>query len=315
MEKKIKKKFHLRKDDMELTLLSLPTIIWFFVFSYLPMFGIIIVFKKFRIVDGQKSFLYNLLKSDWAGLSNFKFLLESRDMRIIVRNTLVYNLIFILLGIIIPVTLALLISQIRSKRAKKLYQTAMLFPHFMSWVVVTYFVWAFLSYEDGFINHILLQLGKEPIQWYMEGTHWPFILVFMNVWKGAGYGMIIYLAAITGIDPSYYEAAVIDGASIRQQVRFITLPLIKTIIIMMFILNIGSIFYSDFGLFYQITQDSNSLYDKTIVLDVYVYKALRENGNIGMASAASFIQSVLSCCLVLITNKIVTKLDAESALI
>lgn len=315
MSKVKRKKKRWKRDDTELTLLALPSFVWYILFCYLPMFGIIIVFKKFRISNGKKGFIYNLMNSEWAGLKNFAYLFQSRDMPIVLRNTLLYNLLFLVLGIVVPVTLAVLLSLINSQKARKRYQTAMLFPHFMSWVVVTYFVWAFLSYENGFLNTILKAFGKEGIQWYMEKKYWPFILTFLHVWKGMGYGIIVYLAAITGIDPSLYEAAIIDGATKSQQVRYITLPLIKTIVVMMFILNIGGIFYSDFGLFYQVTKNSNSLYDNIIVLDVYVFKALKENGNIGMASAATFLQSVLSCILVLATNKIVSKIDSDSAII
>lgn len=190
----------------------------------------------------------------------------------------------------------------------------MFMPYFLSWVVVTALVWAFLSYDKGLVNNLLETLGMERQQWYMKPEMWPPFLVFMNLWKGVGYGMVVYLATITGIDKSYYEAAGIDGATIWQQIRYITLPLMKTVIILMFIMNVGRIFYSDFGLFYQVPRDSNSLYDVVYTLDVYVYKQLKTSTT-GMSAAAAFIQSVAGCVTILTANAIVRKVDKESAMI
>jgi putative aldouronate transport system permease protein len=313
--KAVSKRTRWTRDDIELSLLGLPTFIWFVLFSYLPMFGLIIAFKKYRIVPG-KSFVYSLLKSPWVGFENFKFFIQNNDIKIFLRNTILYNIVFIILGILIPVTLAIMISMLYSKRKSKVYQTAMFFPHFMSWVVVSYFVFAFLSKDKGLFNSILVNFGKEPIQWYSEPKYWPFILVFMNTWKGMGYGMVVYLAAITGIDTSLYEAAVIDGASKWQQVKYITIPSLKQIAIMMFILSVGKIFYSDFGLFYQITQQiPGSLYNVASTLDTYIFKAIQSSTPIGMTSAISFIQSVACALTILLANWIVSKIDEESAII
>lgn len=316
MEKSLKRKrkSFLTRDDVELSFLALPTFVWFVLFSFLPMFGIIIAFKNFKIKPG-KNFIYNLFTSDWYGFKNFEFLFKSNDAFIIARNTLAYNIVFIILGIIIPVTLAILINQLYSKRSAKIFQTMMFMPHFMSWVVVSYFVWAFLSYDKGFINSILVSLGLERIQWYMKVEYWPFIIVLMNTWKGVGYSMVVYLATITGIDDTYYEAAIIDGASKWQQTKYITIPMLKPIIIILFIMSVGRIFYTDFGLFYQVPRNSNSLYNATITLDVFVYKALSGNTRIGMSSAAAFLQSVLGCITILAANFAVKKMDKESALI
>jgi putative aldouronate transport system permease protein len=313
--KKVKIKKHWRRDDTELTLLALPTFIWYILFSFLPMFGIIIAFKNYRIFPGH-NFIYNLMHSDWVGFDNFKFLIKSNDLYMLLRNTIAYNIVFIILGIIIPVTLAIMISLIHSKRKSKVYQTMMFFPHFMSWVVVSYFVFAFLSMDKGVINEILRTFGKEPIQWYMESKYWPFILVFMQVWKTVGYSMVVYLASITGIDGTLYEAAVIDGANKWQQVKYITIPCLKTIVVMMFILNVGRIFYSDFGLFYQITQGiPGSLYNVASTVDTYVYKALLSSAPVGMTAAVTFFQSVACCITILLANWIVKKIDNESAII
>ncbi len=186
-----------RKQDTELTLLALPTTIWYILFSFLPMFGIIIAFKNFKITGG---FLSNVFKSPWAGLKNFEFLFKSNDAWIIIRNTIGYNIIFIVLGIVIPVALALMIGMLHNRKAGKAYQTMMFLPYFLSWVVVSAVGWAFLSFDKGILNQMLAGWGVDPINWYMEPQYWPYFLIFMNVWKGLGYGMVVYLATIAGID-------------------------------------------------------------------------------------------------------------------
>lgn len=299
-----------RKQDAELTLLALPTTIWYILFCFLPMFGIIIAFKNFRISGG---FLSNVINSPWTGFKNFEFLFKSNDAWIIIRNTLGYNIVFIVLGIVIPVALALMVGMLHNRRAGKVYQTMMFLPYFLSWVVVSAVGWAFLSFDKGIVNQMLVNMGGEPINWYMESKYWPYLLIFMHVWKSVGYGMVVYLATITGIDKTYYEAAVIDGASIWQQTRFITLPLMKLVIVMMFILAVGRIFYTDFGLFFQVPRDSNSLFNVTTTIDVLVYKQLK-TATVGMASAAAFVQSVLGCITILTANWIVRRIDPDSAM-
>ena len=302
-------------DDTELTLLGLPAAIWYAVFCYLPMFGLIIAFKNFKITPGR-GFLYSLFHSDWAGFDNFKFFLTSNTFTMLLRNTLLYNILFIVLNIVIPVTLAVLINQIYSRIASKAYQTMMFFPYFMSWVVASYFLDAFLNQDNGLINSIMRNAGKEPIQWYMSAGVWPFILIFMYLWKSTGYNMVIYLSSISGIDTTLYEAAVMDGANKRQQVWHITLPCLKSVIIMMFILNVGKVFYSDFGLFFQLSQGaSGSIFKTTATIDTYVYNALQSSTPIGMTSAATFFQSVACCITILLANAIVKKIDEDSAII
>lgn len=310
-KKVIKKKRRWSRDDTELTLLALPTTIWYILFAFLPMFGIIIAFKKYSINGG---FLNSIITSPWIGFDNFKFLFSSGDIWIILRNTLLYNIVFIILNIAVPVAMALLVGQIHSKKMAKAYQTAMFMPYFLSWVVVTALIWAFLSYDKGLINNALVNVGAEPQQWYMKPEIWPYFIVFMYMWKNLGYSMVVYLATITGIDKTYYEAAGIDGATIWQQMRYITLPLMKTVIIMMFIMAVGRIFYSDFGLFYQVPRDSNSLYNVVYTLDVFVFKQLKSSTT-GMAAAAAFIQSVAGCITIITANAIVRKVDRESAMI
>lgn len=310
-----KRKFSWTRDDTELTLLCLPTTVWYALFCFLPMFGIIIAFKHYTVTAPDRSFFYNLLVSPNAGFDNFTFIFQNGGMWDVVKLTLFYSIIFQILGILVPVTLALLMSQLFSKRYGKICQTCMFFPHFMSWVVVTYFVYAFLSTDNGLVNSILENLGQETKNWYMEKSFWPVFLILLNTWKGMGYGMVVYLASITGIDATMYEAALIDGATKWQQTRYITLPHLKSIVIMMFILNIGGLVRSDFGLFYQVPRASGSLTPVTNTIDVYIYTALKTQFSPDMASAASFLQSIIGCCLILLSNWIISKIDAESAII
>lgn len=316
-EKRVKEKIRRKKftfDDLELILLSLPTVIWYALFSFLPMFGVILAFKDYRLSPG-KGFVSNLLSSKWSGIKNFRFLWASPDTPTIIGNTLIYNIVFIILGVVIPVALAVMISQLYSQKLAKVSQTMMFLPHFMSWVVASYFVFAFLNPEVGVVNNMIKSMGGTGIQWYSKEAvgYWPFIIVVMNIWKTTGYGMVVYLASITGIDSTYYEAAVIDGASKWQQVSRITIPLLKQIMIIMSIMAVGRIFNSDFGLFFQVPRNSGGLYPVTRTLDVYVYNALRSIGDVTMSAAAAFFQSVCGCITILIANFIVSKIDKESA--
>jgi putative aldouronate transport system permease protein len=225
-----------------------------------------------------------------------------------------YNAVMIVCGIVIPVALALMISELHNKRIAKVYQTILFFPYFLSWVVASTLVWAFLSYDMGMVNMLLEKGGLPMRRWYMEPPFWPGFLVFMSQWKGVGYGMVIYLAAITSLDKSVYEAAIIDGASKWQQIWKLTLPMMKTVIVLMFIMSAGRIFYSDFGLFYQVPRNSNSLYSTVYTLDVYVYNLLKTSTT-GMAAAAAFLQSAAACITILAVNQIVKKIDPDSAMI
>jgi putative aldouronate transport system permease protein len=298
-------------DDTQFSLLALPTTVWYLLFCYLPMFGIIIAFKNYRISGG---FLKSIISSKWVAFENFKFLFSNRDIWLIIRNTIGYNVAFIIIGTALTITLSLIVSELYNKKAAKVYQTIMFFPYFLSWVAVSALVWAFLSYDMGLINNILTSLGLPMHRFYMEPKFWPGFLLFMSQWKGVGYGMVVYLAAITSLDKSIYEAAIIDGATKWQQIWSLTLPMIKTIIVLMFILSAGRIFYSDFGLFYQVPRDSNSLYTTVSTLDVFVYKQLKLSTT-GIAAAASVAQAVTACAMTLLVNQIVKKVDEESAMI
>ena len=318
--KPVKKRSRFTLDDMQLFFLSLPTVIWYLLFCYLPMFGLVIAFKQYRVAPG-KGFLWSLFyNSKWSGLENFRFLFANNKTTTInmFRNTIGYNVVFIILGVVLPVTLAIMINHLHSQKLAKVTQTAMFLPHFISWVVVGYFVFAFLSTDNGLVNRTLQKLGLSTIKWYQGEAkpYWPFYLVFLHVWKTIGYSMVVYLASIKGIDGSLYEAAMIDGASKWQQTKYITLPMLKTIMIIMFIMAVGKIFNSDFGLFYRTTRNSSSLTSVYLTLDVYVYNSMFNNPRpvYGYISAAGFLQSVLGCLTMITANAIVRKVDNESAL-
>jgi putative aldouronate transport system permease protein len=307
----MKQKKRWTKDDTQFSILALPTAVWFALFAYLPMFGALIAFKDYRISGG---FLKSIISSDWIGFQNFKFLFSNPDIWMILRNTLSYNIVMIICGIVLPVALAIVISELWNKKAAKVYQTILFFPYFLSWVVVSALVWGFLSYDMGILNAMLESVGAEPQRWYMEKKYWPPFLIFMSQWKGLGYSMVVYLAAITSIDKTMYEAAIIDGATKWQQITRITLPTLKTVIVLLFIMSVGRIFYSDFGLFFQVPRDSNSLYTAVYTIDVFVFKQLKSSTT-GMASAAALLQSVAACATILLTNWIVRKVDEDSAMI
>ncbi len=308
---RLKKIFNI--DDLELSLIALPTFIWYILFAYLPMFGIIIAFVRFRPIRGA-NFLVSLLRSEFVGLYNFRYLFTSPDAAIVFRNTLGYNIVFIVMGVVVPLTLAVMMSMLYSQRLAKVCQTAIFLPYFLSWVVVSYFGMAFLSVNRGLVNQILTAVGRDPVQWYMSPQYWPYILVGVNLWKNVGYGMVLYLASISNIDTTLYEAAVVDGASKWQQVKHITLPLLKPMVIILFILSVGGIFYSDFGLFYIMPRNQGALSNVTQTIDVYVYKALMQMNNLGFASAASFLQSVFGFITIFAANTIVKRLDPERGL-
>ncbi|MCR2823312.1 ABC transporter permease [Lederbergia panacisoli] len=288
--------------------MMLPGLIYLLINNYLPMFGLIIAFKDVNYATG-------IFASDWVGFENFKYLFGTRDAFIITRNTILYNGLFIVLNTVFAVAAAILLNEIKNKFAARFYQSAILLPFLISMVIVSYLANAFLSTDVGFFNNTILpMLGKEEISWYTEASLWPYILTFVSTWKGIGFLCVIYLAAIVGIDGELYEAATLDGANKWQQIRFVTIPLIMPIIIMMTLLAIGKIFYSDFGLFFQVPMNSGALYDTTNVIDTYVYRGLIQLGDIGMSAAAGLYQSIVGFVLVLLSNWAVRVRDKDSAL-
>ena len=289
-----------------LTFLALPGILLIALLNYLPMYGLILPFKDYK---------YNLgfFGSEWAGLKNFTFLFKGDTLVRILRNTVLYNLSFILVGTVAAVGVALLLFEL-SKRVTVVYQTILFVPYFVSWVVVSYAVLAILDLSRGSLNKMLESLGGAPVLFYNNASYWPGILLTVAVWKGLGYSSVIYYAALMGVSPEYYEAAIIDGASRWQRARYISIPSIRNIVVMIAIMNIGKIFYGDFGLFYNVPLNSPLLYRTTDVIDTFVYRSLTSMGDIGMASAAGFFQSACGFLLVLITNTVVRRLSEESAL-
>lgn len=288
-------------------MMVLPGFLLMLIFHYLPLAGLCISFKDIDYAKG-------IFGSPWCGLDNFMFLFKSPDLPVILRNTLGYNIIGIILGAIVPVTFAICFSQLRNKRFSKVYQTVMMLPYFVSWIIVTYIVYSFLAYNNGMINHILMAMGKEKVDWYANLKFWPPFLILLSLWKGMGYNSVVYIASIAGIDTSLYEAAAIDGANKRQQLMHITIPELSSIIIILLIMSIGSILGSSFELFYNVPMESGTLIPVTNVISTYVYRALMVNADIGMSSAAGFFQSVVGFILVMTTNAIVRKIDAEKAM-
>ncbi|MFD0960046.1 ABC transporter permease [Paenibacillus chungangensis] len=289
-------------------IMMLPGLIYLLINNYVPMAGIIIAFKHVNWNMG-------ILGSPFAGLSNFEYLFKTKEAWIITRNTLGYNLVFIILGTVLAIAIAIILNEIRSKFWKKSYQTIILLPYLISMVVVSYLVFAMFSAESGFVNHsILTALGLEKVSWYTEPKYWPYILTIVHLWKTVGYSCIIYYATVVGIDRGYYEAAVIDGANRWQQMVHITLPALKPTMITLVLLQIGTIFYSDFGLFYQVPMDSGPLYDVTNTIDTYVYRGLIKLNDLGMSSAAGVYQSLVGFTLVYIANRLVTRYSKENAL-
>lgn len=296
------------RHNIPLYLMFLPGAIYLLINNYIPMAGLVIAFKQ---VNWNKG----ILKSPWVGFSNFEYLFKTKEAWNITRNTLGYNIIFIILGTVIAIAVAILLNEITSMVLKKTYQTVILLPYLISMVVVSYLVYAMLSSENGFVNlSILRPLGKQEISWYTESKYWPAILIIIYIWKTFGYNCILYYATLVGIDRGYYEAAVIDGASRWQQIRHITLPELVPTIITLTLMSIGKIFYSDFGLFYQVPMDSGPLYDVTNTIDTYVYRGLIRQNNVGMSSAAGFYQSIIGFVLVLLANYAVRRISKENAL-
>ncbi|MGY3724665.1 carbohydrate ABC transporter membrane protein 1, CUT1 family [Granulicatella balaenopterae] len=295
-----------------LLLMVLPGFIWFIYFFYIPVLANVVAFKDFHYSAG--GFLDSLRNSEWVGFENFKYLFASNDAWLITKNTLAYNLVFLAFNLFFAIAFAIVMSELRSKKAVKVYHTMSLLPYFLSWVVIEYFVYAFLSPTHGMLNNLITAHGGEAIMWYSDPTWWPLIFLILNVWKGLGYNSIIYYASVMGISETYYEAAMVDGANKWQQIIHVTIPQIIPMMTVLIILNIGGIFRADFGLFYQIPKNSGALYEVTSVLDTYIYNGLTATGDIGMASAASLYQSLVGTILLLGTNAIVRRLEPDSAL-
>ncbi len=288
-------------------LVMLPGLIYLFINNYMPLPGLVVAFKQYHAKKG-------IFGSDWVGFKNFQYLFTTSDAFVITRNTICYNLTFIVVNTVLAITVAIILSELTGE-IKKFYQSAILLPNLISSVIIGYLVFAFFSVENGFVNNYILPIfHAEPIKWYSEAKYWPFILVFVSAWKTVGYNCIVYLATLMGFDRSFYESAQIDGATKWQQIRYITLPLLKPTVIMLTLMAVGRIFYSDFGLFYQVPMNQGALYSTTNTIDTYVYRGLLQLGNISMSAAAGVYQSVVGFVLVLGANLLVRKVDKDSAL-
>lgn len=294
------------KDLHMLDFMVLPGVVYLIINNYIPMSGVIIAFKDL-------DFSVGIFSSPWAGFENFKFLFQSNDAWYIIRNTLAYNVAFIILGNLTGIIIGICLAECYNKIVQRTAQTLILLPQLISWVIISYIVYGFLATDAGWINKTLLS-GRPNISFYGERKYWPFILVIVYLWQGLGYRSIIFLSSIVGIDRNLYEAAYIDGAGKMKQITKITLPMLKGTIITLVIMAVGRIMNSDFGLFYQTTQNSGALYRVTQTLDVYIYRAIMETQNLGMGSAAAAFQSVCGFCLIMVTNAIVKKVDESNAL-
>ncbi len=295
------------KRYLPLYLMMLPALVYLFINNYLPMSGLVLAFEKYNVKDG-------IWGSQFVGFKNFTFLLKSNDLPVLFRNTLGYNLCFILINLVLGVTLAILITEITNLKFRKAAQSSILFPFVVSIVIVSYMVRAFLDPEAGLLNHLLVSMGHQKVAWYDTAKYWPFILIFVNTWKGVGYGCILYISSILGIDMSLYESASLDGATKFQKIRYITLPFLKPTMITVSLLSLGRVFNSDFGLFFQVPQNSGLISSTTQTIDTFVYNALITQSNVGMSAAASFFQSVMGFLMIMVFNAITRKISRENAL-
>ena len=307
-------RFSKAKKTLMLLSMVAPGAIWLLLLRYLPMGGIILAFKNYKIYPKDPTFLNNLIHSKWVGLDNFKFLFTTGDSWVMIRNTLAYNIVFIILGVIIPVAFAVMMSELSKKFVAKTYQTLMFFPYFLSWVVVSYFLNAFIDAQYGLIPMAQRAAGETAVSWYTTPGPWPYIIEFANLWKNVGYSTVLYLAAITGIDQTQYEAAAIDGASKWQQILHVTLPNLRTMIAILFILNVGKIFNADFGLFWNVPMQNGALFSVTQVIDTYIYRVLMNTGNIGQSTAAGLLQNIVGFICIIGANAVVKKIDSDSTL-
>jgi len=303
----LSRKAYVIKDNFELFLLALPGIILFFVFKYMPMYGIIIAFKKFNPNLG-------IWGSKWVGFKNFEFFFTSQDAWRVTRNTVLYSLDFIVIGLIAAVAIALMLYNLRSRTAVKVYNTVMILPKFLSMVLIAYIVYAMLNPSAGLLNQILGVFGgPSDIDWYSKPEAWPFILTIVHIWQVVGMDSIVYYAALMGIDESLFESAMIDGANKWQQTIYIAIPHLISIITITTTLALGHIFSGDFGLFYQTTRDVGTLYPTTDIINTYTFRGL-VGGHLEVASAVGLFQSVVGLILVVVTNSIVRKINPENSL-
>ena len=298
------KKLH--KYRVYLLMLS-PAVIYTLIFAYYPMTGVVMAFKKYNYAGG-------IWGSPWNGLDNFAFFFKSGQAGLVTRNTVLYNLAFILIGTFVQVAVAVFLTEIRGKRFRKVSQSMMFLPYFISWVIVGVMAFNIFSSDYGFINRLITMFGGEKISFYTTPQCWPFILIFFNVWKGVGYGSVMYLAAIMGIDTSVYEAAAIDGVNVFQRIFKVTIPMIMPTMVILLLMSVGGIFKGNFDLFYNLVGNNGLLYNYTDVIDTLAMRALISSNDFGMSAAIGLFQSVLCFVTVTIVNKLVSLYDRDYAL-
>ena len=299
---------HESNKNIALFIMLLPGLIVMLIQNYLPMFGLVFAFRKMDTYT-------KLFGSGWNGLHNFDYLFKSSKAWEITRNTIGYNVAFILIGITLPVALAIGLNELRNKKAAKVYQSIFFIPYFLSWVVISYLTFGLLSDSYGAVNKLLLTFGLEKVNWYNSPQYWPVILVIVNTWKWTGYDSIMYMSSIVGINQELYEAAAVDGATRWQQIRTITIPSVVPLMITLVLIRLGRMFYTDMGLFWTVPKQTGALQKVTNTIDTYVFRAFRQTGDLGLASAAGFYQAVLGLVIVLTFNALAKKIDENSGLI
>lgn len=295
------------KKNRALFVMALPAFLLVLIMQYLPMTGLVLAFKNYRYDLG-------IFGSEWNGLGNFAYLFSSGTGWLITRNTILYNLLNLITSQLLAVIIAIFITEMGSKYYKKITQSVIFLPYFISWVIVGVFVYNIFNYETGILNSVIRLFGGEGVNVYGMPGVWPWIICIFNSWKWCGYNSVIYIAAITGVDAEIHEAASIDGANIFERIRYITLPSIKPTLVTMILLQVGRILRGDFEMFYQIVGNNGQLFDKTDVIDTYVFRSLLQNANMGMTAAASFYQSALCFIIIMIVNAVVKRIDEDYAL-
>ena len=295
------------RKNRALFVMILPATVFTLIFAYLPMSGLVLAFKNYK-------FNLGVFGSEWDGLENFRYLFSSGTGWLITKNTILYNLVNLLTSQALAILIAVFITEINAKVFKKITQSIIFLPYFISWVIVGTFVFAIFNYETGLFNNLVTGAGSERVNFYSMPWVWPIIICCFNSWKWCGYNSVIYIAAIVGVDQEIYEAAYIDGAKISQRIRYITLPCIRPIIIIMLLLQVGRILRGDFEMFYQIVGNNGQLFNATDVIDTYVFRSLMQSANLGMTAAASFYQSALCFLIIMTVNSIVKHIDSDYAL-
>lgn len=309
--KRKKKKEKSSRATLPFLLMLTPGLILLIINNYLPMLGVVMAFKQYRF---KENFFISVVSSSWVGFKNFNFLFQNPALWETLRNTILYNLVFIALGIVIPVAVAIALNELWNQRGAKFYQSVMFLPYFLSWIIMSYLVFAIFQTSGALNTMVLAPLGLGSVDWYRTVTAWPPILVFSSLWRYTGYNAIFYLSALNGINKEYYEAAMIDGAKKRQQIFYITLPHLRPVIIILTILALGRIFNSDFGLFYNLPMSRSTLFPVTEVLDTFIYRSMLMSTDFGRPVAASFFQSIIGFITIIAANLTVRKIDPDSAL-